>query len=283
MFKNPLYLNPSMSGFFDGQYRINAQHRSQWSSVSIPFKSTSFSVDRQFNKIGIGVQLLLDESGTSILRNNQLNLLFSNKIQKWRLGVQLGVVQRSINYSNLNFSDTESFVGDEKIYFDFGFGVYRKILINKKNIEIGFSSFHLNKPDQSFSENKDQLNIRSNLHSKVEFNLSEYWDITPTIVLQKQNAYQQILFGSFAEFDISSFYSKNIELELGLFHRWRDAISILMGAKFENTSVTLSYDWNISDLVPASNGIGAWEISFIHIINNIISRPNSYKVCPIYL
>ena len=139
------------------------------------------------------------------------------------------------------------------------------------------------KPDQSFSENKDQLNIRSNLHSKVEFNLSEYWDITPTIVFQKQNAYQQILFGSFADFDISNFYSKNIELELGLFHRWRDAISILMGAKFKNTSVTLSYDWNISDLVPASNGIGAWEISFIHIINNIISRPNSYKVCPIYL
>ena len=39
--------------------------------------------------------------------------ILSNKIQKWRLGVQLGVVQRSINYSNLNFSDTESFVGDE--------------------------------------------------------------------------------------------------------------------------------------------------------------------------
>ena len=34
-----------MSGFFDGQYRINAQHRSQWSSVSVPFQSTSFSVD----------------------------------------------------------------------------------------------------------------------------------------------------------------------------------------------------------------------------------------------
>ena len=37
--------NPATSGFFDGEYRIHAQQRSQWGSVSVPFTSTSLGMD----------------------------------------------------------------------------------------------------------------------------------------------------------------------------------------------------------------------------------------------
>ena len=64
--------------------------------------------------------------------------------------------------------------------------------------------------------------------------------------------------------------------------RLGDAASLLLGAQMK-TYILLSYDWNVSDLVPASNGLGAWEISFTHILQQQIPKRPAYKVYPIYL
>ena len=275
-----------MAGFFEGDYRINIQHRSQWSSISVPFTSTSFSLDSKWKKIGFGIQLLLDESGTSRLKQNQINIAVAYEFKNWRIGSQFGFAQRSINYEELLFSNNldENLSIQKKNHFDISLGLHRIInLADDKILQLGLSSFHLNKPNQSFTDHKDLLFIRTLVYSKMKIPLSEYWELTPMLILNKQSVYKEIVLGSVAKFDITEFYFKEIELELGLMYRWKDATSVSLGAHFENSFISLSYDWNISELIPASNGMGAWELSFTHIIKNKITKYPEHKVCPIYL
>ena len=68
----PVFSNPANSGFFDGEYRIHAQQRSQWGSVSVPFTSTSLGMDMSLKGVGLGGQLLLDHAGTSSLVHNPI-------------------------------------------------------------------------------------------------------------------------------------------------------------------------------------------------------------------
>ena len=50
---HPIFSNPAASGFFDGDYRVHAQQRSQWSSVSVPFTSASLGMDMNLNGVGL--------------------------------------------------------------------------------------------------------------------------------------------------------------------------------------------------------------------------------------
>lgn len=282
---NPLYSNPAASGFFDGEYRIHAQQRSQWASVSVPFTTTSLGMDIDLKGIGLGAQLLLDKAGTSQLSNTQFNLSGAYEINDWRAGVQLGFAQRNIDYADLYFPDNpESFPSETKSYVDIGLGLMKTIdIAYDKSLQLGLAHFHFNKPNISFTENADALPMRHQLQARMEWELSEYWSLQPHLMCQQQAKSREMILGTTAQYDISEFYQRNIALIGGAMFRWGDAASFLLGAQIENTHIALSYDWNVSDLVPASNGLGAWEISFTHIIQQQIPKRPGYKVCPIYL
>ena len=61
---HPVFSNPATSGFFDGEYRIHAQQRSQWGSVSVPLQ-VLLRNGYEFERSGFRWQLLLDNAGTS--------------------------------------------------------------------------------------------------------------------------------------------------------------------------------------------------------------------------
>ena len=125
--------------------------------------------------------------------------------------------------------------------------------------------------------------MRNQLQARMDWGISEYWLLQPQLMFQQQAQSRELILGTTAQYDISEFYQRNIKLISGTMFRWGDAAIILLGAQIENTHIALSYDWNVSDLVPASNGLGAWEISFTHIIQQQIPKRPGYKVCPIYL
>ena len=282
---HPVFSNPATTGLFDGEYRIHAQQRSQWGSVSIPFTSTSLGMDMSLNGVGLGGQLLLDNAGTSSLNTTQFNLTGAYQLGTWRGGVQLGYAQRSIDYSNLLFPDgNESFASESKSFLDLGVGVLKTIEVSfDKSLELGMTHFHLNKPNTSFTQNADKLTMRHQLQANLYWQLSDYLQLQPNLMYQQQSVHRELFFGTRTQVDISDFYQRNIKLISGTMFRWGDALSILLGAQIENTHLALSYDWNVSDLVPASNGLGAWEISFTHILQQQIPKRPGYKVCPIYL
>lgn len=282
-YNNPLYLNPANAGQFDGDYRITADQREQWASVSIPFSSTSVAFDMPYKSWGFGAQLLRDQSGSSNLSLTQLSFSIARFVESWGFGLHLGFAQQKIDYSELYFLDAgEQIPSLSKGFMDIGLGVNNTLYISDSELKLAYSLAHLNKPDRSFYSNKDLLAVKHQLSTVLQKPLTTQWSVEPFFYYALQSKQAQCVLGSNLSFDISEYYYQEIKLEAGSFYRIGDAVGLLLGVNWQNSHLAFTYDWNVSDLVPASNSLGAWELSFRHIIKSSMPRP-SYKTCPTYL
>lgn len=283
-YNNPLFSNPAFTSYFDGDYRITAHQREQWASVSIPFSTTSVGLDMPLNNWGVGAQILRDQSGSSRLSQTQLNLSVARSLDDWRIGFQIGFAQRSIDYSDLIFIDNgETISSQTKNYLDMGFGVNRALELNAGQMNVAYGLFHFNTPNRSFISVEDKLALRHQFSSVFDYYLSKQWQLSPSVNLALQQKQREWMLGSLIRFDMSEYYYKSIHLEAGAYYRFGDALTCLLGFQYEQSHLGFSYDWNTSDLVPASNSLGAWEISLSHIINSSILSKPKYKTCPAFL
>lgn len=281
---NPLQLSPALTAYFDGDYRLTAHQRGQWASVSIPFNTTTIGVERSFKKVGLGLQFSYDQAGSSRLQNNQLNLSIAVPLADWRLGAMLGFGQRTIDYTDLQFGVNETFPSQSVSYADMGLGIFRALSLSyDKVLSLGVSALHLNSPNRSLVSEEDLLPIRTQAFAELEWALQTEWSVFPSLMLMDQQPHRELSVGARTTYDISEAYQKEIQLEGGVFHRLGDAVSVLLGVYWEDTHIALNYDWNISNLIPASNGLGAWEVSFTHILQQSIPKRPGYRVCPVYL
>jgi len=241
-------------------------------------------LDMPIENWGLGLQFLRDQSGSSRLSLTQFNLSLSRSLQDWQLGVQLGFAQRRIDYSDLIFiDDGESISTETKHYMDIGMGINRTFSFVSSECKVAYALFHVNSPNRSFISSEDKLAVRHQFSSSLDYDLNEKWQLSPSIHYTSQQNQREFMLGSQLSFDISEYYYKYIVLELGSYYRFGDALTSLIGIQFEQSQVAFSYDWNTSDLVPASNYLGAWELSFAHIIQSkVLSKPK-YKTCPAFL
>src|SRR5687767_296502 len=59
----PAWLNPALTGAFDGKYRVSGIYRNQWGNIS-PFSTPGFSVEVTTEKnINFGVSVLSQKAG----------------------------------------------------------------------------------------------------------------------------------------------------------------------------------------------------------------------------
>ncbi|MCH8330847.1 MAG: PorP/SprF family type IX secretion system membrane protein, partial [Bacteroidetes bacterium] len=112
---SPLTLNPALTGMINGNYRIVGNFREQWKSVTVPYSTFSSSIDmpilrsrfRQDN-LGAGFIFYRDIAGDSRLSTSfySLSLGFTKALdsrQRLTIGLQPGLIQKSINFSDLQF------------------------------------------------------------------------------------------------------------------------------------------------------------------------------------
>src|SRR5438552_6174149 len=60
----PSWLNPALTGAFDGNYRVSGIYRSQWGNISSPFQTTGVSADFTTEKnLNYGASLLHQKAG----------------------------------------------------------------------------------------------------------------------------------------------------------------------------------------------------------------------------
>lgn len=302
---SPLNLNPAMTGFFDGDYRFTLNHREQWNAVSIPYKTFSGSFDMNLsglsnekNRINAGIQFNSDKAGDSEF--GTLEVIFSGGLLK-RLdlegkhfisgGIQAGIVQRSINYNKLTFdnqfngdvydptiSPEENFETSRFYYFNFhaGLGWHYRLNDNYK-VGAGLGLQHINKPAQSFFENKSvRLPMRLQINVNAEVILTSRISFLPDMLWMKQNTFTELNGGGQVKFTLSEKPGKQYALFLGAEMRLRDAIIPMVGMDYNSIHVGVSYDVNFSGLKRASNGRGGFEFSLIYIIKKVkqeISKP----------
>ena len=219
-FNSPVYLNPALTGQFEGDLRMNLIYRSQWTSVPGNLSYTTASVDYNVPQFGGGVGLMFTRSseGTAFLTNNSIAGTYAYSIAGNGLvlsfGLQAGVANRTIDYSKLVFDDQlDSRLGfipgsvsaagsipyDNKFYFDSGAGVN----LAAGDFNIGGAVQHINTPNESFTGTPAKLPMRVVAHLSYLWDLNNgenlYEDeksyIIPSIIFNKQSTAQSISAG----------------------------------------------------------------------------------------
>ncbi len=286
----PLYTNPAMTGTADGEYRVSAIYRSQWGSVSNPYRTTGVSFDTRTNKnIALGLNLLNQSAGDGGF--NYLNTYGSVAYTgvKWgkdythRLvfAIQAGLINRRVDPSKFKWGEqwnpitgynagnatTETFAATSSTTFDVGAGAlyYDATPGKKANAFGGISFFHLNKPkDPIISTQQTELNklpLRYVVHGGVSFNLFERTSVVPHVLYMQQGTAKEIMLGTYVQLNVNEF----TDFMFGGYYRNKDAVAPFVGIDWKNFMIGLSYDVNTSKLGAMSRNVNSFELSLTYV------------------
>lgn len=189
-FASPLSLNPALSGSFDGKLRLTSIYHNQWAGqLENPISSYAASMDLRFplgrfkankqNALGFGLLALTDRTPGTNMNSNILNIsgafhksLNLQNTQFLSIGIQFGVLQRSLSYQTIYFSDqfngvdgysqlsAEDLPENNFAVGDLSLGVvYQVSNSNNLGFYTGISFHHLNAPNSSFYRTEEFGNI----------------------------------------------------------------------------------------------------------------------------
>jgi type IX secretion system PorP/SprF family membrane protein len=208
----PLNLNPSMTGMFDGFFRIHAHYRTQWAALATnPFQTMEIGYDMPLKKFSIGGQLMDYTAGTgnynvfSFEASGAYDLAIDkNDVHHIAVGVQAGIIQKSINFAKLSWGNQytyangggfdqtvnsgENFSSQSFILPDvnLGFTYYYARESARVNPFLGFSASHINTPTETFYATSNKLPVKYILHTGCKINLSETVQLLPKIFFMRQ-------------------------------------------------------------------------------------------------
>ena len=297
----PLFLNPAMTGMFDGQYRVHAHYRTQWAAIaSKPFTTAGVSFDMPYKKFGIGLQVMNNRAGagsynaTSALLSLGYDVVFDKpNNHHLALGAQAGILQKSVDVSKLTFGNQyiganggsfnadvlsgETFSSTSFTVSDVNAGLlyYYAKESARLNPFIGFSAFHLTEPAEVFLGGTSKLPIRYYFHGGTKININEKVQLLPKFVYMKQTNAE-----SFTASLLLHYFMKDNDTYLifGPTIRSKDAAIIEAGIKKGKYLARISYDINTSPLKTVSSSRGGFEISLTYIARK--STPNPLANCP---
>ena len=296
----PTSINPGYAGS-SAQARAVSLYRSQWANLPQAFTGFHFAFDRPLfsHNAGIGILVSHDEAGAGALRSSRIAFQYAYEFKigprtSIRPALQVGVVSRSVNLSDLTFMDQilrqdatttlEDGIMTGKKYPDLGTGV----LMVGQGFWLGASADHLNKPNSSLSyEYIERLDMRLCAHGGGRIPLirgpkSKYAkDIVIAFNYTKQ--------GNIDQFDIGTYYDLDL-MTIGVWYRGIpiiqkaadesidvDALSFIFGFGDNTWHIGYSYDITLNKLGLMSSG-GSHELSLKYMWN--IARKTSPKSSP---
>lgn len=217
----PLYLNPAMTGAFDGNFRFAGLFRGQWGAVleneSVPmYRTYTFSADFRTNKgfakgdaFGFGASFLSDQAGDANFGYDvfQLGIAYHKSLNRkatnfLALGFSSQIFDQTLNPAALQFgSQWDSQIGafnpalpsNETItarvfYWDVDAGLlwYMK-LGRRSDVYLGAAMFHINQPNISMLGDKAvDLNTKYVAHGGIRFPLGGRFDLQPKFIFLYQ-------------------------------------------------------------------------------------------------
>jgi len=301
----PMYINPAMTGGSDGAYRVSAIYRGQWGSITNPYRTTGLSFDTRTSKnIALGVQLQNQSAGDGGFNYFNANASFAYTGVKFGkddnhrlvLAMQVGVLNRSVDQTKFKWGEqwnpitgynagnpiTETFAATSATTLDVGAGAlyYDASPGKKANLFAGFSTYHLNKPqDPIITSSSTVLNtipMRYVLHGGLSFNISDRARIIPHILYMQQGTAKETMFGTYAELNVN----EETDFMIGGYYRFKDAIAPFAGFNWKNFIVGLSYDVNASKLGNMTRNVSSFELSFTYVKRNGTKSIFDYIHCP---
>jgi type IX secretion system PorP/SprF family membrane protein len=289
---SPLTTNPANTGFIpDGDYRLGINYRNQWSTLmSVPYKTMSAFGDVQLMKdrfengwLGAGGVILKDVAGSGNLTSTKIYgsvayhqmLGYSSLLS---LGFNVGYANKQINTSNLKFPDqfdgkffdnkqpTSVMLDRTNIgYIDLQAGL-NFAYFPAENIYLngGFSTHHVNRPEESFFDDPDTDNRIAMRHIGFlngSFKLNDQWIVNPNAYFTTQAKSYEAVFGVNAHYNLSG--DGEQLLIAGMYYRLNESIIPMIGLGIKDFIFSFTYDVTMSPLKNYNNSRGALEFSLV--------------------
>lgn len=301
----PLWLNPALTGVMDGDFRLTANYKRQWASITDPYQTEALSFDTYPTKhFAFGATVLHQGAGDggfqymnamgsaayhAILDKAQMNVV--------SIGLQAGVVDRRFDPNKLKFGDQwnpvsgydpgaasgENFDETNSTDLDVNVGIvyYNRNPNTKVNPFAGVSLYHLTQPEDPFYTHSDgKLPMRLNIHGGLRIRLSPRFNLTPQVIYLHQGEdfgngrAHEMVASIYAQYMLSN----TADLLFGATVRNKDAAIPFLGFHLGDFTLGMSYDINTSYLEAASLHQGGIELSLSYIRHKKIVDPQF--ICP---
>jgi type IX secretion system PorP/SprF family membrane protein len=309
--RTPLFLNPALSGAFEGQIRVMANFRNQWQAIPVPYNSLSVSADYNLtfetsrDRIGFGVQLITDRAGDGKFTTTMASFspayhytFGSRNPTSLSIGAQVNYTQRSYDPNQLRFDNqfngdyfdpnipiNEQFDRTQLSFFDFGIGFnYNQIFREDQIFNFGISIQHLNQTNQNFLNKSSNalLQRKFNVYASSDFVVWKNIALMPLGFYQWQDDKYEWVMGLGVKIDLTKgMEDDKSSITFGLSNRIEDAWIPWFHYEKNVFTAQLSYDFNSSPLRIASSSYGGLELSLGYLFKSknqpIKGEPN---FCP---
>ncbi len=308
-YMQPLSLNPASTGDHVGDMRFGIIQRRQWRQLGMPIVTNGLSVEKKVriypNFLGIGLQVINDKISDINLVTNKVHLsvnyMLKRKSSTVHFGIQGGYVNRNVDYSgatfpsqynintgnfDTNLSNGELVLDERRGYVDFNAGLlWIKSLGRKFQYRLGAGVFHINTPNEAFSDLTSELPVRYNFHFTAVWEIDQFWSLMPkTQVLHTAGASNHVSVLQVRKMlnPVSALYAGP---GLRGYISQNDALIMTVGFELGNLEFGFSYDWNMSTL--SENAGGKTTLEFAAILRTPPKRysrpiPSKKKLeCPV--
>ncbi|HPE98579.1 MAG: PorP/SprF family type IX secretion system membrane protein [Chitinophagales bacterium] len=296
-----MVLNPAFAGAGAGG-RFTANFRSQWPDMPQTYLSYRICYDQPISDVnsGFGIYMLQDDLGDQVLKNLNLGFqyMYQAKVSSsaaFNFGAQIGMVQRKLNWNQLQFYDqinpVYGFNNAQGIpnptnepqpadlsttVLDLGLGA---AFVTEKAYT-GISFLHVNQPPNTFYDYEEDrlpmaISWQGGLFLKQKHRKRDPFMAEPTVQLISQGGFSQLQLGSYfaKSFVMGGFFLKNN------FSGMSD-VSILAGLKKDWILFTYSYDVTVGGLSGETGG--SHEVGLIFRLDQAgkHSKGKYYSVLP---
>lgn len=198
---SPLNVNPALTANINTDWRVISNIRNQWVGLNSPYATGTISYDTKImqnedvpetNFVGLGGMLMYDRAMSGIVKSTYASLDLSynmtlgedNNSNMHRLAIGFGAtyVRKYVDFTKLDFQDQftssgfksslptgEVFLSNTKPFVSASAGMVYNYSNENSNLDIGISTFNVNKPKQTYLEDPNQyLAIRSVAHINFE-------------------------------------------------------------------------------------------------------------------
>ena len=305
----PVYVNPALTGFHGGKFRVNAVYRDQWRAIPAPFMTAALTADAPIpikalrnDRVGAGMFIYHDRAGapglgfvTTDIRLQGSFMKMLSYSQYLSAGISISYASRKLEYDNAT-TDAQwtgwSFDPDRPIgenfdpvtgFVDLGVGAaWFGVPNDKLQFLVGASAFHPLRPDISVTDiYKDRLNIRFGIHGQVQYSINPKFALIPGLWAWMQGPHIEGIGGLLFKINLSKgagagYYGGGDvhAISFGAMFRVNDAVIPMVRYEYEGFTIMASYDLTISQLSKANRGFGGFEIGIGYIMLEKRGRTN---------
>lgn len=286
---SPQTLNPANTGNFDGEWRLTNNMRRQWGEIS-PYSTIVIGFEHQISikkqHFAGGIMLLNDRSNYANMNINgaYISAAYIKRFNghQLRLGLQGGYVNKHFPKENLSFPDQyditqghfnsdlgtqEPNFREEMSYMDINAGIGWKKRLGFLTPQLGAALFHANRPNGSFLKDNSTLPFRQVYNGTIKIEPSNSFYLTPRFLYMQQNNVSEYVAGISGAFMIEEHIPERSIFVGGYLRNGVqnfDAMILTGGIKYDQWTLGLSYDINMSGLKTANSNPSGLEISITY-------------------